>query len=522
MGRITIFSLMECPHCKRTKGALANRNIPYVDINLSYYPSKRNDMLALSDRLTVPQVFFNETHIGGAEDTIKLLERWDAEKKYDTAAARYIKEIASVADPTDPRLEVPTGPPVQEAPPPPRNHDEDDIPVPNGDATTKKMTVLALTKLLMERMPKVDLPYRGTFYKNSFRGSMGTAALKEIFKLKDNEEAVAFGKLLQKRQILDHVTADHRFDDTDQYYFRLQAYATPNIINSLRIWTDRVDPNPEALVVRLKSMLGKVESKYTDSKGNMDYLAASKDEQFDVFDEAICEIQKVEFARMEDNQKLAFGINLYNLMIKHAFIKVGIPTKNIQRASFFDTVSYNIGGDVLSFSELENGVLRANSRAPYHLGLPFPTGDRRRRLALDRVDCRIHFALNCGAKSCPPVKKFSSQAIDEELRIVAQAFCEQEENVGVDEEKQELYLSTIFHWYQPDFAESKAGLAEKVVGFLRGEKKAALQWMVSRNDKKIKIQYNHYDWGTNAKESKIYAGSEIRGDEKSVKALFNF
>jgi len=454
MGRITIFSLTECPHCQRTKGALADRNIPYVDISLSYYPSKRTDMLALSDRLTVPQVFFNEIHIGGADDTIKVLEQWDTEKKYDSPAERYEKEIASQPNPKDPRLGVPKEPPVKETPPPPRNRDTDDVPVPRGDGTSK-MTVLAVTRILLDRMPKDDLPYRGTFYKNCFKGSAGTNALKKIFKIKTTEEAVAFGKLLQERHILDHVTGDHTFQDTDQYYYRLQPYATPNVINTFRVWTDRVDPNPEALVIRLKSMLGKVESKHTDSEGNLDYVAASNDVQFHYFEEAICEIQKIDFGGMSDQEKLAFGINLYNLMIKHAFMKVGIPTNNIQRASFFDTVSYNIGGDVISFSELENGVLRGNARAPYHLGLPFPNGDGRRRLALKEGDCRIHFALNCGAKSCPPVKKFTSNAIEEELRIVAQAFCEQDENVRVDEENHELNLSTILYWYQSDFAESK-------------------------------------------------------------------
>lgn len=40
----------------------------YTNINLSVYPEKRADMLKLADRLTVPQIFFNDKHIGGATD----------------------------------------------------------------------------------------------------------------------------------------------------------------------------------------------------------------------------------------------------------------------------------------------------------------------------------------------------------------------------------------------------------------------------------------------------------------------
>ena len=41
MGRITIFSLDECPHCKRAKSALEERDIPFAEINLSSYPGER-------------------------------------------------------------------------------------------------------------------------------------------------------------------------------------------------------------------------------------------------------------------------------------------------------------------------------------------------------------------------------------------------------------------------------------------------------------------------------------------------
>ena len=40
------------------------------------------------------------------------------------------------------------------------------------------------------------------------------------------------------------------------------------------------------------------------------------------------------------------------------------------------------------------------------------------------MDKRIHFALNCGAKSCPPIKVYTPEALEEGLQSAAAAFCE--------------------------------------------------------------------------------------------------
>jgi glutaredoxin 3 len=118
MGKITVFALQECPHCKRGKAYLTERGIPYVEISLSSHPDKRTDMLSLADRLTVPQFFFNEAHIGGADDLIDFVDNVEKEKKYATALEYYDKEVKGKPDPTDARLQLPTTPPVVEKPPP--------------------------------------------------------------------------------------------------------------------------------------------------------------------------------------------------------------------------------------------------------------------------------------------------------------------------------------------------------------------------------------------------------------------
>jgi len=82
---------------------------------------------------------------------------------------------------------------------------------------------------------------------------------------------------------------------------------------------------------------------------------------------------------------------------RHAFMKVGIPNGALGRSSFFNSVGYDIGGLFYNFSELENGILRGNKKAPGQFSVPFADRDPRKKLVLEKADPRIHFALNCGA-----------------------------------------------------------------------------------------------------------------------------
>ena len=65
------------------------------------------------------------------------------------------------------------------------------------------------------------------------------------------------------------------------------------------------------------------------------------------------------------------------------------------------------------------------------------------------MDPRIHFALNCGALSCPPIRVYSAANLEAGLAAAAAAFCSAE--VRVLREQREVELSMIFKWYGSDF-----------------------------------------------------------------------
>ena len=74
-------------------------------------------------------------------------------------------------------------------------------------------------------------------------------------------------------------------------------------------------------------------------------------------------------------------------------------------------------------------------------------GDPRLELAaLSSPEPRIHFALNCGAASCPPIKTFSGTNIDKELNLATQAFLENDEGLKLADAT--VYLSMLFSWYK--------------------------------------------------------------------------
>jgi glutaredoxin len=116
MGRITLFTADGSADCVRVMRAFQKLSMPYIEINVTQYPEKLKDMKALTDRWTTPQVFFNTRYIGGADETMALLYEWTSDQRYyQTPYERYVVEISSLKDPTNPRLSVPESPDVSSA-----------------------------------------------------------------------------------------------------------------------------------------------------------------------------------------------------------------------------------------------------------------------------------------------------------------------------------------------------------------------------------------------------------------------
>lgn len=70
---------------------------------------------------------------------------------------------------------------------------------------------------------------------------------------------------------------------------------------------------------------------------------------------------------MVDDERKAFFINLYNILIIHATVALGAPSNVAGRLKFFPGACYEVGGSVYSADDIEHGVLRCNRATPSSL-----------------------------------------------------------------------------------------------------------------------------------------------------------
>ncbi len=75
MTNVTVYSKDYCPYCKFAKALLQDQGIDYREIDVSRDTARLEEMVARSNRRSVPQIFFGEEHIGGFEDLVDYFKR---------------------------------------------------------------------------------------------------------------------------------------------------------------------------------------------------------------------------------------------------------------------------------------------------------------------------------------------------------------------------------------------------------------------------------------------------------------
>ena len=72
--KVQFYATDWCPYCARARQLLAAKGVDIEEIDVEAKPGAREEMIARSGRRTVPQIFINQTHIGGCDDLIALNE----------------------------------------------------------------------------------------------------------------------------------------------------------------------------------------------------------------------------------------------------------------------------------------------------------------------------------------------------------------------------------------------------------------------------------------------------------------
>ncbi len=289
----------------------------------------------------------------------------------------------------------------------------------------------------------------------------------------------------------------------------------------------------------------------------VDYEGMKESEKFEEYKTVAAELQRCDPRLLNRNDRMAFFINVYNALIVHATIVKGVPDNALKRLKFFDEAKYDIGGLQYSANDIEHGVLRSNRPSPAAIGVllgkpelsrgPFKNGDARRECCITPMDPRIHFALVCGAKSCPPIRVFKGEEIDEQLEDATFAFIEGDVEVdyrcsfivnrasgkSTDVEKpcivDEIRASKIIaEWYKTDFGKSNWERIQFITKYLKeDEAKEALTYVLSRahgktgaGEKTIAVlKAKPYDWTSNGVKSSATRPSGP--DFNAVKSVYN-
>ena len=70
--KVVIYATSWCPYCSRARQLLVAKGAQIEEIDGEAQPQAREEMVARSGRRTVPQIFINQTHVGGCDDLLAL------------------------------------------------------------------------------------------------------------------------------------------------------------------------------------------------------------------------------------------------------------------------------------------------------------------------------------------------------------------------------------------------------------------------------------------------------------------
>ncbi len=245
--------------------------------------------------------------------------------------------------------------------------------------------------------------------------------------------------------------------------------------------TNKTISEPVSSVIYKKpAIAGPSQNKLVQLSQDFMYAAKTGDETFGF----VNQLKQINMGDLQstiksDDEKKAFWVNLYN-----AYTQVTLkqnPEQYKKRRKFFGSKQIEIAGYLFSLDDIEHGILR-RSKVKWSLGYfnkLFPKRTEK-QLRVDKLDYRLHFALNCGAKSCPPIAFYTSENINEQFDLATKAYLRGE--AEYDEVTNTVKLPTLMSWFRRDF-----GGKRKMIALLK-------QLSIVPNDRSPKIKFKKYDW----------------------------
>ena len=240
------------------------------------------------------------------------------------------------------------------------------------------------------------------------------------------------------------------------------------IISTLCILSNLTPPGWSKAVVD-DVIYGELLNKYVKD-GVVDYRGFKKEKG--KLDEYLRVLENTNVSELTRNERFAFYVNAYNAWTVELILGAYPGIKSVKDLgnifqSPWEKKIVRLNGRVLTLDDIEHSILRAQFKDP-----------------------RVHFALNCASRSCPPLlsEPYRGSTLNRQLDHAARAFINDPKSNYLKGSR--LYVSRIFKWYSEDFNNDIVGFFLKYAG---GDFKKELE----AKKGELKIVYLSYDWSLN-------------------------
>lgn len=215
--------------------------------------------------------------------------------------------------------------------------------------------------------------------------------------------------------------------------------------------------------------------------GLVDYGRLHTDRRLDVYLRLLSDANT---DKLSPHARLAFWINMYNawtlklICDRYPIRSIrdlhagGFLVGTLLKRTVWDTRVVMLGAKRLSLNMIEHEIIRPLFKDP-----------------------RIHFALVCGARGCPPLRSeaFEGDTLADQLNDQARIFLRDRTKNRFDVTKKVAHLSRIFKWYSRDF-----GTIETSMLFIAKFLPREVGDVIRSDPFGWKIRYAMYDWGLNS------------------------
>lgn len=220
-------------------------------------------------------------------------------------------------------------------------------------------------------------------------------------------------------------------------------------------------------------------SKYYDPARGMNYKALKANDA-KALDALRRQMAQVDVGSLSKPDQLAYWINLYNISVVDTVVD-GYPVKSIRdlstdpivRLNVFKKATIDTRQGKMSLDTIENEKIRAGFK-----------------------DARIHFAINCAAESCPPIRPepYVGARIDQQLDDQTRRFLNGPNGVRLEQDGEELVLHTtkVMDWFSEDFERWGGGHKAFIRKYVTPDKQKRIDAA-----KKVEIRYDDYSWKLN-------------------------